>query len=380
MPGSMIVPVIVLAGYLVFDMIRKKNHQKNCYREAVTGPADMAGQSPPKTIKQLDVSSKESLEKVIGMYRYPKKTLIPARKASTEIEKLVFEGIAAGDIAGMPYEMRMSSVEDPDTVPFFKEYAKFTDDTAMAYAVWQAADRIRKEGNCDAAKEAGLFAEELKKYAKKYPYLGYGFHFAAWAINDIEQEEYASFGNGSAMRSGVIGAMFDTQEEVIRHAALSAVCSHNHPEGVKGAVVTAMLVFMGRCGCSKEEMLDYITGENIYPLEKCAVRLDELEKFPWNNPKQYISPAATIEDLKNMYPKTVSEHCQIAVPEAVANFLQSDSYEGCIRNSFRYCCDTDTVAAISGGIAAAFYNEIPDKIREECHSKLVDGNLFDEGV
>ncbi len=286
---------------------------------------------------------------------------------------LILTGILTGDMAGMPHEaFGIPEFENPDDIPLIMPEARPTDDTVMAAAVANAALIIKHDGIDDENEMTGIYSMEMRRAAKIYPDAGYGANFYKWAVCDEEDENYKSFGDGSAMRSGVIGTIFEKQEDVIRNAILSAMPTHSHPEGIKGAVVTAMLVWMGLHGYSKEEMLEYA----------CKHYDDGYKNIYDKKEGDCLDPAISIEELCAMDQFTQSLDCRVAVPEAIANFVNSDSYEACIRNSFRYLCDTDTVAAISGGIAASYYgntnivvDEYSMQLIEEKKAEIVENIL-----
>ncbi len=141
------------------------------------------------------------------------------------------------------------------------------------------------------------------------------------------------------MRVSPIGFAFDTQEEVLREAALSAEISHNHPEGIKGAQASALAVFLARTKHDKELIRSEIEKLFGYDLHR------------------------TTESIRPTYYFDVS--CQGTVPEAIIAFLDSDSYEDAIRNAISLGGDSDTLACITGGIAEAFYGSVPDRIRDK---------------
>ena len=144
-----------------------------------------------------------------------------------------------------------------------------------------------------------------------------------------------SFGNGAAMRCSYIGEYFDSENEVEEWAIKSAECTHNHPEGIKGAITTAMCVYMARTGATKDEIFQYVKLQ--YPLENYKYSIER-----------------QIADYRNSYHWNAS--CQGSVPAAIRCFLESDCYESFLRNVFSLRCDMDTLCAIGGGIAEEFYN------------------------
>ena len=165
-----------------------------------------------------------------------------------------------------------------------------------------------------------------------------GGSFIRW-LRSNDPKPYNSWGNGSAMRVSPIGFAFDSAELVLQEAARTAEVSHNHPEGVKGARATALAIFLAR------------TTRN-----KSIIREEVVDRFGYDLSR-------TVDDIRPSYGFDVS--CQGTVPEAIISFLDSDSYEDAIRNAVSLGGDSDTLACITGGIAEAFYGEIPVDIREE---------------
>jgi ADP-ribosylglycohydrolase len=162
-----------------------------------------------------------------------------------------------------------------------------------------------------------------------------GGRFGNWLRSD-GREPYNSWGNGSAMRVSPIAWYFEKIEEAESYAAISAAVTHNHPEGVKGAQATAAAIFLARMGKLKNDIKAYIENNYGYDLNR---RLDE---------------------IRSTY--KFNESCQETVPEAIIAFLESTGFEDAIRNAVSLGGDSDTLAAITGGIAEASYG-VPDDIR-----------------
>ena len=241
-------------------------------------------------------------------------------------------GAVCGDIMGSPYEYWRSRTKKYDFNPF-PPRAKFTDDTVMSIAV---ADWVMHGGSVGAY---------LQKWGRKYPNAGFGGMFRQW-LKEEDPEPYNSFGNGSAMRVSAVGCAFDTLEETLKKAKESAEATHNHPEGVKGAQATAAAIFKARTGRSKEEIKNYISETFGYDLSR------------------------TCKDIRPKYKFDAT--CQGSVPESIICFLESNDYEDCVRLAVSMGGDADTMGAIAGSIAAAFYGEIPVTILEKCWNKLPD--------
>ncbi len=231
-------------------------------------------------------------------------------------------GAVLGDISGSQYEFARPKDLDWKKCSLFTEHCRFTDDTVMTLAAKTAVIN------------GYSFADSYRMLGRKYRRAGYGGMFGVWLDHD-EQGAYHSFGNGSAMRCSYIGEHFNTEEEVEEWAARSADCTHNHPEGIKGAVVTAMCIYMARTGASKSEIRAYV--EKQYPRESYA-----------------YSVAYQLADYRDTYSWDVT--CQGSVPVAVECFLESEDYESFLRNVYSLSCDMDTLCAIGGGIAEEFYH------------------------
>lgn len=237
-------------------------------------------------------------------------------------------GAIAGDIIGSVYERRPIKTTD---FPLFDPHARFTDDTVMTIAV---ADAILKQTD---------YAGALKSFGRQYPDAGYGGTFYQW-LHAAESRPYNSWGNGSAMRVSPVGFAFSTVEQVLYEAAETALVSHNHPEGIKGAQAAALAVFLARTGAEKE-----------------AIRSEIAQRFGYNLER-------TIAAIRPVYSFDVS--CQGTVPEAIIAFLESTSYEDAVRIAVSLGGDSDTLACITGAIAEAYYKTIPLEIVQEARRRL----------
>lgn len=249
-------------------------------------------------------------------------------------------GAIIGDIVGSRFEFDRGD-KSKDFELLTRENC-FTDDTVMTVAVAEAlmeAGRYAGEAEVKAA-----LIRSMKKWGQKYPDAGYGARFIKWVLSD-DPEPYGSYGNGSAMRVSPAGFYYDTIERTREVARWTAEVTHNHPEGVKGAEATAAAIFLARKGAEKELIEMYLMKEFGYNLSRC---LDEIRP--------------TYHHVEN---------CIDTMPEAFECFLESESYEDCLRNVMYIGGDTDTLCAISGAIAEAFW-EIPWSIIEAAVPYLPD--------
>ena len=239
-------------------------------------------------------------------------------------------GAIIGDIVGSVYEWNNHRSKD---FKLFDENCDFTDDTVMTLAI---AEGLMNGGSADD------YARAMRELGRAYPGRGYGGRFLEWLLEDNLQP-YNSFGNGSAMRVAAAAWAFGTLAETEEAARETALPTHNHPEGVKGAQAAAAAIFLARTGCSKQEIRGYIEKKYQYNLRR---RLDEIRPV-------YL----------------FNETCQETVPEAIIAFLESDGFEDAIRCAVSLGGDTDTLTAITGSIAEAAYG-IPEELRKAVRSFL----------
>lgn len=236
-------------------------------------------------------------------------------------------GAIAGDIIGSVYEFRPFK---ETTFPLFSDSSEYTDDTVMTVA------------NAEWLLSGDSLFGIMQDFGNRYP-AGYGGMFWEW-LHAYDPQPYNSWGNGSAMRVSPVGWAFDTLEETLEVAKQSAEITHNHPEGIKGAQATAACIFLARKGKSKQEIKEYIEDYFGYDLSK------------------------TCDEIRPTY--QFNESCQGSVPESIIAFLESTDFESAIRLTVSLGGDADTMGAITGGIAEAFYGGVPEHIRKEVLKRL----------
>lgn len=244
-------------------------------------------------------------------------------------------GAIAGDTIGSVYEF--DSVKHKDFA-LFTSQSTFTDDSILSIAVADVLLQRREQ-------QAGSFAHSIKHYAQAYPNPvgGYGARFNQWAQSD-SLSPYNSWGNGSAMRVSAVGFAYDTMATVLEVAKQTADVTHNHPEGIKGAQATAAAILLARQGESKTTIKDFVESTFDYNLSR------------------------TLTEIRPTY--AFNESCQETVPESIIAFLESTDFEDAIRNTISLGGDTDTMGAITGGLAEAFYGGVPDAIAQETLKRL----------
>jgi ADP-ribosylglycohydrolase len=236
-------------------------------------------------------------------------------------EKLII-GAVTGDIIGSVYEWHNVKTVDFD---LFGSESMFTDDSVLTLATMDAILNQRNYTEC------------YQSFGRNYPHRGYGGSFNCW-IYSYTPNPYNSWGNGSAMRVSPVGWYGNSIEEVMAEAQKSAEVTHNHPEGIKGAQAAAVSIFMARTGKTKDEIKKFVMNTFQYNLDR------------------------KLDDIRPHYKFDVS--CQGSVPEAIIAFLESTDFENAVRLAISIGGDSDTIACITGGIAEAYYQTIPDYIIE----------------
>ena len=230
-------------------------------------------------------------------------------------------GAIFGDIVGSVYEWKNLKTKD---FPLLGQYNRITDDSVMTLAVARALTDFDKRGGTEAFKETLI--DTMHALGNQYPNAGYGFQFRRW-LRERSRAPYNSFGNGSAMRVSPVAWYADTLEEALAYAKASAEITHNHPEGIKGAVCTAGAVFLARKGADKAEILDFIT--------------------------QYYDLDFTLDELRPIYGFDAT--CQGSLAPAMRAFIEATGFEDTIRNAISLGGDSDTLAAIAGAVAEAYF-------------------------
>lgn len=247
-------------------------------------------------------------------------------------------GAILGDIIGSPFEFdRGDKTKD---FKLFSRRSHFTDDSVMTLAVCEALLKVGQDATVKEIEDAVITS--MQSWGRRYPHEGYGGYFRCW-LTARHPEPYNSFGNGSAMRVSAAGWLYDSLEKTRVVAKATANVTHNHPEGIKGAEATASAIFMARNGSSKEEIKKYIENEFHYDLNR------------------------TLDEIRPSF--HMHETCQKTVPEAIIAFLEAKDFEDAIRNAVYLGGDTDTLGAITGSIAEAYFG-IPEALRSECRNRI----------
>lgn len=245
-------------------------------------------------------------------------------------------GAIVGDIIGSVYEDRPIKTTE---FPLWGQGCVFTDDTVMTVA---CADALMAAMGCRPKEVRAEVVRKLQYWGNKYPDAGYGGRFEHW-LKESDPRPYQSWGNGSAMRVSAAGWLYPTILQTTDHARYTAEVTHDHPEGIKGAESLAAAVFMLRNGKTKQEVRSYVRGVYGYDLN------------------------FTLDEIRPAYTFDVS--CRGSVPQAFVSFFESTDFESAIRNAISLGGDSDTLAAMAGSLAEAYYG-IPEEIEIKALSYL----------
>ena len=245
-------------------------------------------------------------------------------------------GAIIGDIVGSRFEFDNIRTKDFE---FFASDCEPTDDSIMTAAV--AAAILESAGNISALPQSAV--KQMRRLGALYPHPmgGYGYRFGQW-LTSPDPRPYRSFGNGAAMRVSPCGYAASSVEEAKAFSYAVTSVTHDHPEGIKGAEAAAVAIFLARTGYGMDEIRGYM-NDNYYKTDRT---LDEIRK-------------------SNGFDET----CQGTLPTALEAFFESTGFEDAVRCAVSVGGDSDTIAAITGGIAGAYYG-IPDGIRTRALSLL----------
>ena len=244
-------------------------------------------------------------------------------------------GAIIGDVIGSRFEFENILSKDFELLT---EENCFTDDTVMTCAVAEALLECKE----DYSDLSGKAVEVMQRIGRHYPFCGYGGRFYRWMFTN-DPKPYGSCGNGSAMRISAVGFVAKDAMEAKKLSRAVTVISHDHPEGLKGAEATAVAIVMARQGCTKEEIIEEM--------------------------RKYYDLSTSLETYRRTCCGHGDEICQVTMPQALRCFLEGEDYVDVIRNCISIGGDSDTIAAIAGGIAEAYYG-VPKNLKQAMEEYL----------
>ena len=234
-------------------------------------------------------------------------------------------GAVIGDIVGSRFEWKNTKSKDFD---FFTPECRYTDDSAMTLAIARAI--LNSKGNPDELGREAVHC--MQSFGRCWAQGCYGGSFSRWLLAE-EPRPYGSWGNGSAMRVSACAWAAQSLEQALAMARTVTEVTHDHPEGIRGALAVTSAIWLARQGASKSDIREHI--------ESGYYRLD-----------------FTLDEIRPSYRFDVS--CQGSVPQAIMAFLEAESFEDAIRNAISLGGDSDTIGAMAGSIAEAFFGITPD--------------------
>ena len=244
-------------------------------------------------------------------------------------------GAIIGDVVGSRFEFDNHKSKNFE---MFDKKCDFTDDSVMTLAIAKALQPYEAISDYESFKKE--LVAVMHEVGMRYPHCGYGGRFYVWMMNN-HTEPYNSYGNGSAMRVAPVGWFANSLEECEALAAATAEVTHNHPEGVKGAVAVAGAIYLARTGSTMEEIKEYT--------------------------KRYYAIDFTLDEIREDY--NFYEICQKSVPQALEAFFESTSFEDALRNAISIGGDSDTIACMAGAIAEPFFG-MPETLKLAAFGKL----------
>jgi ADP-ribosylglycohydrolase len=240
-------------------------------------------------------------------------------------------GAIIGDIVGSRFEFNNHCSKD---FKLFTRECRFTDDTVMTLAIAEALMKTESD--------LGPMAEEsMRRLGRKHPRRGYGTTFMLW-LQAKDPFPYYSYGNGAAMRVSPVAWAAHSLQEAVEWSRYVTDVTHDHPEGFKGAEAVTVAIWMARHNYSRGEIGDWID-------------------------QHYYHMDFTIDEIRPTY--QFDETCLGTVPQAIEAFIESSSFEDAIRTAVSVGGDSDTLAAITGSIAEAYYG-VPRSIKDKALSYL----------
>ena len=264
-------------------------------------------------------------------------------------------GAIVGDIAGSRFEFDNHKSKDfdlfvscgklngsvDDKLKTMLNLSTYSDDSVMTLAIAKAILLWKEMESLTYQDLSQLAVASMREFGEMYPLAGYGGTFELW-LHDETMGPYNSWGNGAAMRVSACGWAGRTLDEVKAMSRAVTEVTHNHLEGIKGAEATAVATFLARTGKSKEKIRSVIVRD-YYPLD------------------------FTLDEIRPDYEFDVS--CQGSVPLAIEAFMLFTCYEDHRGLAVSIGGDSDTIAAICGAVAGAFYG-VPDDIRTKAAAFL----------
>lgn len=265
-------------------------------------------------------------------------------------------GALAGDFIGSVFEWHNVKTKNFPLLKMVYHDGKtfiensFTDDSVMTVAVAEIVKNYLEDKNSATAEE---IIKIMQKWGRKYPHAGWGGHFRQW-INEKNPKPYNSRGNGALMRISPVGLCKNLGlEEKLALAEKITNVSHNSNQAVQ-------------CVKCYTEILDSLCRFEGTSEEKSAANKTVKEIC-----EKYKVEFPLLDEIRPKYRFDVS--CQGTLPVSISSFLEAKDFEEIIRNAISVGGDSDTIAAIAGGMAQAFYKN--DFVKEFLNEPIFDYHI-----
>lgn len=287
-------------------------------------------------------------------------------------------GAVIGDIVGSPYEF-INMYSRCKIKPFqhtLRGRCQFTDDTVLSMAVANAMIHFRDI--TDSQLLGDKIADNLQKYYRRYPLKKwgrgscYGSGFAKWADQGDIHICRTAYTNGGAMRIVPVGWLYSSLEETLRVAKIATERTHNSKEAIEGAQMVAAAVFMSRKGESKTAIKCFAEQTFGYEISEGEEGLEQLREKSRKYRRKKIASFKLGE--------FINCDTKISVEEALFAFFNTTSFKDCIRTAIAVGGDSDTIAWMSGGIAEAFYGDVPADWKYKAGGVLAEGHCETEDM
>jgi len=250
-------------------------------------------------------------------------------------------GAIIGDMVGSPFKFDVS-IKRKDFGPLFTANSNYSDGTVLTLAMADALSWMPKDAGIPTIRMEVI--RSMREWGQRYMYAGYDGQFLTWLLEEPPMP-YGGDGNDAAIRIAPAGWLYDTLERTIQVAKAATEITHNDPQGVKGAVAVAAVIFLARTGHKKSVIRQYVAQQFGYDLSR------------------------TMDQIRETYfPK---DSCQETVPEAITAFLEGQGFEDVIRGAISLGGTSDKLAGIAGSMAEAFY-VIPNELREQAFKRMED--------
>jgi ADP-ribosylglycohydrolase len=231
----------------------------------------------------------------------------------------------------------------------------YSDDTEMMIGIMEALQEDPGFAPALAAQRFLANFHPLRNYGARI----YGIMEQLRKGVPWDQVGTESWGNGGAMRIAPVGFFFYDDRGLLRENALLCTrITHRHPQAMAGALAQAMAVGMATEKGIAGEVFDRLVflEEIVQGVQRvtdlqCTAMAAEIERIKELDISGDLE--ARIDCIARTFPRDVS--ALGAVPAAIASFVVNADFEATVVTAVNCGGDTDTIGAMAGAIAGAYY-------------------------